>query len=194
VPINAATNVLWKKTLLPVPLVISERIFQLLVGLYQTAPTAIILSTKQPLADIIFGSVLGSGSQGASKCRMAASYTGFPVRTMNKQSSDLSWDPAPKEQANAEWLLLILAFLPHLLKPDFYDIDIGDGLEYMTANPIAWNGSVNPRKINAINKQNRACNEVPPTVGTKSVARRIHMKRKRGKEVTAIEGYKIAQY
>nr|GEU60513.1 hypothetical protein [Tanacetum cinerariifolium] len=86
-------------------------------------------------------------------------------------SSDLSWDPAPKEQANTNWLLLILAFMP-----DFYDICIGDGLKYMTANPIAWNGSVNPRKINAINKHNRACNEVPPTVGTKSVARRIHMR------------------
>nr|GEX03161.1 pollen receptor-like kinase 4 [Tanacetum cinerariifolium] len=31
------------------------------------------------------------------------------------------------------------------------------------------------QKISATNKQNRACNEVPPTVGTKSVARRIHM-------------------
>nr|GEW30471.1 protein VAC14 homolog [Tanacetum cinerariifolium] len=30
-------------------------------------------------------------------------------------------------------------------------------------------------KISATNKQNRACNEVPPTVGTKSVARRIHV-------------------
>ncbi|GJY04712.1 Myb domain protein 62 [Tanacetum coccineum] len=49
-------------------------------------------------------------------------------------------------------------------------------------------------RISTTNKQNRACNEVPPTVGTKSVARRIHMKRKRGKEVTAIEGYKIAHY
>ncbi|GKA22855.1 Myb domain protein 62 [Tanacetum coccineum] len=49
-------------------------------------------------------------------------------------------------------------------------------------------------KISATNKQNRACNEVPPTVGTKSVARRFHEKRKRGKEVTAIGGYKIAHY
>nr|GEW33496.1 hypothetical protein [Tanacetum cinerariifolium] len=31
------------------------------------------------------------------------------------------------------------------------------------------------QKISATNKRNRACNEVPPTVGTKSVARRIHM-------------------
>ncbi|GJZ04918.1 hypothetical protein Tco_0538193, partial [Tanacetum coccineum] len=30
-------------------------------------------------------------------------------------------------------------------------------------------------KISATNKQNKACNEVPPTVGMKSVARRIHM-------------------
>ncbi|GKA02389.1 Myb domain protein 62 [Tanacetum coccineum] len=49
-------------------------------------------------------------------------------------------------------------------------------------------------KISATNKHNRACNEVPPTVGTKSVARRIHEKRKRGEEVTAIGGYKIAHY
>ncbi|GKA06126.1 Myb domain protein 62 [Tanacetum coccineum] len=50
------------------------------------------------------------------------------------------------------------------------------------------------QKIATTNKKNRACNEVPPTVGTKSVARRIHMKRKRGKDVTAIGGYKIAHY
>ncbi|GJW56873.1 coatomer subunit gamma [Tanacetum coccineum] len=31
------------------------------------------------------------------------------------------------------------------------------------------------RKISTTNKHNRACNEVPPTVGTKSFARRIHM-------------------
>ncbi|GJV27437.1 hypothetical protein Tco_1383885 [Tanacetum coccineum] len=49
-------------------------------------------------------------------------------------------------------------------------------------------------KISATIKQNRACNEVLPTIGTKSVARRIHMKRKQGKEVTAIEGYKIAHW
>nr|GFB63723.1 myb domain protein 62 [Tanacetum cinerariifolium] len=31
-------------------------------------------------------------------------------------------------------------------------------------------------------------------VGTKSVARRIHMKKKQGKEVTTIGGYKIAHW
>ncbi|GKB27025.1 hypothetical protein Tco_0866426 [Tanacetum coccineum] len=66
-------------------------------------------------------------------------------------SSDLSWDSAPNEQANAEWLLLMLAFLP-----DFYDIGIGDGLEYMIANPMAWDRFFNP-KVKTMEAYLQAC-------------------------------------
>ncbi|GJY87556.1 zf-CCHC domain-containing protein [Tanacetum coccineum] len=78
-------------------------------------------------------------------------------------------DPAPKEQGNAEWMLFMLAFLKLFqlglrtvnrqrssvlqavadvaasIKPGFYDIGIGAGLESMTAYPMAWDRSVNPR-------------------------------------------------
>nr|GEU63465.1 3-ketoacyl-CoA thiolase 2, peroxisomal [Tanacetum cinerariifolium] len=124
-------------------------------GLKDTYPNDILASVLKAViekidlnpakvGDIVFGSVLGSGSQGASECKMAASYTGFHETVKLFQ-----------------------------LGPSTNNV---------------------PRKINAINKHNIACNEVPPTVGTKSVARRIHMKRKRGKEVTAIKGCKIAHY
>ncbi|XP_028120595.1 3-ketoacyl-CoA thiolase 2, peroxisomal-like isoform X2 [Camellia sinensis] len=33
------------------------------------------------------------------------------------------------------------------IKAGFYDIGIGAGLESMTANPMAWEGSVNPRVL-----------------------------------------------
>nr|GEW57080.1 putative reverse transcriptase domain-containing protein [Tanacetum cinerariifolium] len=44
------------------------------------------------------------------------------------------------------------------------------------------------------NKKNRSFNLIPPAVGTKSVARRIDMKIREGKNVTAIESYDIAHY
>nr|GEY46335.1 hypothetical protein [Tanacetum cinerariifolium] len=42
-----------------------------------------------------------------------------PVLKMKLEisSSDMSWDPAPEDQRNTEWLLFMLSFLPHLLNP-----------------------------------------------------------------------------
>ncbi|GKA82108.1 3-ketoacyl-CoA thiolase 2, peroxisomal, partial [Tanacetum coccineum] len=92
-------------------------------------------------------------------------------------SSDMSWDPAPKEQGNAEWLLFMLAFLKLFqlglrtvnrqrssvlqavadvaasIKPEFYDIGIGAGLESMTTYPMAWDRSVNPRRFGVTRKE-----------------------------------------
>ncbi|GKA99446.1 transducin/WD40 repeat family protein, partial [Tanacetum coccineum] len=92
-------------------------------------------------------------------------------------SSDMYWDPAPKEQGNAEWLLFMLASLKLFqlglrtvnrqrssvlqavadvaasIKPGFYDIGIGAGLESMTAYPMAWDGSVNPRRFGVTRKE-----------------------------------------
>ncbi|GJY11386.1 reverse transcriptase domain-containing protein [Tanacetum coccineum] len=50
------------------------------------------------------------------------------------------------------------------------------------------------QKISAKNKKNRSFNKVPPAVGSLSVARRVYMKKKKGKEVTAIGMYEIAHY
>ncbi|KAG9151128.1 hypothetical protein Leryth_002701 [Lithospermum erythrorhizon] len=86
------------------------------------------------VGDIIVGSVLAPGSQRASECRMAAFYAGFPetvpVRTVNRQCSSG---------------LQAVADVAAAIRAGFYDIGIGAGLESMTANPMAWEGSVNPR-------------------------------------------------
>ncbi|CAA6655422.1 unnamed protein product [Spirodela intermedia] len=86
------------------------------------------------VGDIVVGTVLARGSQRASECRMAAFYAGFPetvpLRTVNRQcSSGL--------QAVADVVAAIRA--------GFYDIGIGAGLESMTADPMAWDGSINPK-------------------------------------------------
>nr|GEW86128.1 retrotransposon protein, putative, Ty1-copia subclass [Tanacetum cinerariifolium] len=50
------------------------------------------------------------------------------------------------------------------------------------------------QKISVTNKQNRACNEVPPTVSTKSVARRIHMEtRKRSNDDWRVQDSPLAK-
>ncbi|THF95926.1 hypothetical protein TEA_024434 [Camellia sinensis var. sinensis] len=53
-----------------------------------------------------------------------------PIRTMNRQCSSG---------------LQAVADVAAAIKAGFYDIGIGAGLESMTANPMAWEGSVNPR-------------------------------------------------
>ncbi|GKA08851.1 leucine-rich repeat protein [Tanacetum coccineum] len=49
-------------------------------------------------------------------------------------------------------------------------------------------------QISEKNKKNRAKNLVPPTVGTRSLARRVDESRREGKEVSEIEQYKMAHY
>ena len=53
-----------------------------------------------------------------------------PVRTVNRQCSSG---------------LQAVADVVAAIKAGFYDIGIGAGLESMTVNPMAWEGSVNPR-------------------------------------------------
>ncbi|XP_058101288.1 3-ketoacyl-CoA thiolase 2, peroxisomal [Magnolia sinica] len=86
------------------------------------------------VGDIVVGTVLAPGSQRASECRMAAFYAGFPetvpIRTVNRQCSSG---------------LQAVADVAAAIKAGFYDIGIGAGLESMTANPMAWEGSINPK-------------------------------------------------
>jgi acetyl-CoA acetyltransferase len=53
-----------------------------------------------------------------------------PVRTVNRQCSSG---------------LQAVADVVAAIKAGFYDIGIGGGLESMSSNPMAWEGSVNPR-------------------------------------------------
>lgn len=86
------------------------------------------------VGDIVVGTVMAPGSQRASECRMAAFYAGFPetvaVRTVNRQCSSG---------------LQAVADVAAAIKAGFYDIGIGAGLESMTTNPMAFDGSVNPK-------------------------------------------------
>lgn len=86
------------------------------------------------VGDIVVGSVLAPGAQRANECRMAAFYAGFPetvpIRTVNRQCSSG---------------LQAVADVAAAIKAGFYDIGIGAGLESMSVNPMAWDGSVNSR-------------------------------------------------
>ncbi|XP_047334843.1 3-ketoacyl-CoA thiolase 2, peroxisomal [Impatiens glandulifera] len=86
------------------------------------------------VGDIVVGTVLAPGSQRAAECRTAAFFAGFPetvpIRTVNRQCSSG---------------LQAVADVAAAIKAGFYDIGIGAGLESMTANPMGWEGSINPR-------------------------------------------------
>ena len=86
------------------------------------------------VGDVVVGSVLGNSSQRANECRIGMFLAGFPetvpVRTVNRQcSSGL--------QAVADVAASIAA--------GFYDVGVAAGVETMTANPMKWEGGMNPR-------------------------------------------------
>jgi len=86
------------------------------------------------IGDIVMGSVLGSGSQRANECRIAMFYAGFPeevpVRVVNRQCSSG---------------LQAIADVVASIRSGYYDIGIAGGIETMSSNPMAWDGSINPR-------------------------------------------------
>ncbi|KAF8388357.1 hypothetical protein HHK36_027023 [Tetracentron sinense] len=129
------------------------------------------------VGDIVVGTVLAPGSQRASECRMAAFYAGFPetvpVRTVNRQCSSG---------------LQAVADVAAAIKAGFYDIGIGAGLESMTANPMAWEGSINPKvKIFA---QAQDC-LLPMGVTSENVAHRYGVTRQE-QDQAALESHRRA--
>ncbi|XP_058724341.1 3-ketoacyl-CoA thiolase 2, peroxisomal-like [Vicia villosa] len=129
------------------------------------------------VGDIVVGSVLGPGSQRASECRMAAFYAGFPetvpVRTVNRQCSSG---------------LQAVADVAAAIRAGFYDIGIGAGLESMTTNPMAWDGSVNP-KVEMFEKAQNCL--LPMGITSENVANRFGVSRKEQDEA-AVESHKRA--
>lgn len=129
------------------------------------------------VGDIVVGSVLGAGSQRASECRMAAFYAGFPetvpVRTVNRQCSSG---------------LQAVADVAAAIRAGFYDIGIGAGLESMTTNPMAWDGSVNPRVKMFEQAQNCL---LPMGITSENVASRFGVSRKEQDEA-AVESHRRA--
>ena len=86
------------------------------------------------VGDIVVGSVLGNSSLRATECRIAGFYAGFPdsvpVRTTNRQCSSG---------------LQAVADVAASIRAGYYAIGIGAGVESMSTNPMAWEGSINPR-------------------------------------------------
>ncbi|OIW20690.1 hypothetical protein TanjilG_21016 [Lupinus angustifolius] len=129
------------------------------------------------VGDIIVGTVLAPGSQRATECRMAAFYAGFPetvpIRTVNRQCSSG---------------LQAVADVAAAIKAGFYDIGIGAGLESMTANPMAWEGSVNPKV--ELFEQAQNC-LLPMGITSENVAQRFGVSRKE-QDQAAVESHRRA--
>ncbi|XP_023549031.1 3-ketoacyl-CoA thiolase 2, peroxisomal-like [Cucurbita pepo subsp. pepo] len=129
------------------------------------------------VGDIVVGSVLAPGSQRASECRMAAFYAGFPeivpVRTVNRQCSSG---------------LQAVADVAAAIRAGFYDIGIGAGLESMTANPMTWEGSVNPRAKMFEQAQNCL---LPMGITSENVAHRFGVTREQ-QDQAAVESHRKA--
>ncbi|RVW24388.1 3-ketoacyl-CoA thiolase 2, peroxisomal [Vitis vinifera] len=129
------------------------------------------------VGDIVVGTVLAPGSQRASECRMAAFYAGFPetvpVRTVNRQCSSG---------------LQAVADVAAAIKAGFYDIGIGAGLESMTANPMAWEGSINPKVKEFVQAQDCL---LPMGITSENVAHRFGVTRQE-QDQAAVESHKRA--
>ncbi|KAI4311376.1 hypothetical protein MLD38_036279 [Melastoma candidum] len=129
------------------------------------------------VGDIVVGTVLAPGSQRASECRMAAFYAGFPetvpIRTVNRQCSSG---------------LQAVADVAAAIKAGFYDIGIGAGLESMTANPMAWEGDVNP-KVKAFEQAQNCL--LPMGVTSENVANRFGVTRQE-QDQAAVESHRKA--
>ncbi|KAK6929619.1 Thiolase, C-terminal [Dillenia turbinata] len=141
---------------------------------------ALIEKTKispSEVGDIVVGTVLAPGSQRASECRMAAFYAGFPetvpIRTVNRQCSSG---------------LQAVADVAAAIKAGFYDIGIGAGLESMTTNPMAWEGSVNPKVKEFVQAQDCL---LPMGITSENVAHRFGVTR-REQDQAAVESHRKA--
>ena len=141
---------------------------------------ALIEKTKlnpAEVGDIVVGSVLGPGSQRASECRMAAFYAGFPetvpIRVVNRQCSSG---------------LQAVADVAAAIKAGFYEIGIGAGLESMTANPMAWEGSVNPKVKTMAQAQDCL---LPMGITSENVAHRFSITREE-QDQAAVESHRKA--
>uniref|UniRef100_A0A803KQI7 acetyl-CoA C-acyltransferase n=1 Tax=Chenopodium quinoa TaxID=63459 RepID=A0A803KQI7_CHEQI len=125
------------------------------------------------VGDIVVGTVLAPGSQRASECRMAAFYAGFPetvpVRTVNRQCSSG---------------LQAVADVAAAIKAGFYDIGIGAGLESMTTNAMAFDGSVNPRVKDFVQAQDCL---LPMGITSENVAHRFGVTREEQDQAAIVD-------
>ncbi|CAN6580083.1 unnamed protein product [Malus baccata var. baccata] len=108
---------------------------------------------------------------------MAAFYAGFPetvpIRTVNRQCSSG---------------LQAVADVAASIRAGFYDIGIGAGLESMSANPMAWEGSVNPKVKMFEQAQNCL---LPMGITSENVAHRFGVSRKE-QDQAAVDSHRKA--
>ncbi|KAF3508470.1 hypothetical protein F2Q69_00001553 [Brassica cretica] len=117
------------------------------------------------VGDIVVGTVLAPGSQRASECRMSAFYAGFPGM-----------------------FLIYTAMRIFVSLTMVLDSGIGAGLESMTTNPMAWEGSVNP----AVKKFEQAQNcLLPMGVTSENVAHRFGVSRQE-QDQAAVDSHRKA--
>lgn len=107
------------------------------VDLLATVLKAVLEQSRiepEALGDIVIGSVLGPSSQRANEARIASFFAGIPetvpVRTVNRQCSSG---------------LQAVADVAAAIKAGFYTIGLAGGVETMSANPMSWEGGINPR-------------------------------------------------
>ena len=128
-----------------------------------TAATETTRVRPEEVGDVIMGSVLGSGSQRATECRVGMFLAGFPekvpVHTVNRQCSSG---------------LQAIAHAAANIKAGYYNIAIAGGVESMTTNPMTWEGGANPRIEE--NDMAAAC-LIPMGITSENVAARFNVTR-----------------
>jgi len=91
---------------------------------------------RQEIGDIVIGTVLPKGGQGATEVRIAGILAGYPVEvpvtTVNRQCSSG---------------LQAIANVASAITAGYYDIGIAGGVESMSVNSMGWDGSVNPSAL-----------------------------------------------
>eukprot|EP01087_Luapelamoeba_hula_P009950 TRINITY_DN259_c0_g1_i1.p1 TRINITY_DN259_c0_g1~~TRINITY_DN259_c0_g1_i1.p1 ORF type:complete len:469 (-),score=70.80 TRINITY_DN259_c0_g1_i1:54-1346(-) len=91
---------------------------------------------KEEIGDIVIGTVLPKGGQGATEVRIAGLLAGFPVEvpvtTVNRQCSSG---------------LQAIANVASAITAGFYEIGIAGGVESMSSSSMGWDGGVNPTAL-----------------------------------------------
>jgi len=90
----------------------------------------------EEIGDVVIGTVLPRGGQGATEIRVAALLGGIPVQVpctvVNRQCSSG---------------LQAIANVASSIKAGYYQIGIAGGVESMSANPMAWEGKLNQKAL-----------------------------------------------
>jgi len=91
---------------------------------------------KDKIGDIVIGTVLPSGSRGATEVRIAALLAGYPEEvpctTVNRQCSSG---------------LQAIANVASAIQAGFYEIGIAGGVESMSKNAMGWDGDINQKAL-----------------------------------------------